>query len=350
MKFINYAALTNVMRSQKPYRGSINRYPLVNRRHSSRFFLYETTDDGEPYMRIINGYNYNRHEITKEEYEANAYPDTSKDPVRIWNKGKYTNTGKYVYHRYEKVPYEIGIVRPDNSFEFTRKSYYQGDMMFMTKLNKGYFCRDSRRGGMIYANRRTNMMYPIFTGMRIDCDLMTPEPSKKYELLGMRVNRKAGKELLKSYEDFLLTAKPMMKVLSQQTFFDIGVEVMKAYPDWESSYYLQDEIKQSLKEYFHQHKNDSPLDAAAAFCIVNGTHGIRDYYSNMRQVSINQAIFGNDQTAEMYYDPMKRLLTKQLYKDNHGVMRTVSYEFGQVYPPSEWGYTVLVDGIEVNQC
>jgi hypothetical protein len=31
------------------------------------------------------------------------------------------------------------------------------------------------------------------------------------------------------------------------------------------------------------------------------------------------------------------------------VFKRVEYTNGEMYPPSEWGYTVMVDGVEVKQ-
>ena len=46
---------------------------------------------------------------------------------------------------------------------------------------------------------------------------------------------------------------------------------------------------------------------------------------------------------------LKRRLNKEIYKTNDQVFKKVEYADCEVYPPSEWGYTVLVDGAEVKQ-
>jgi hypothetical protein len=46
---------------------------------------------------------------------------------------------------------------------------------------------------------------------------------------------------------------------------------------------------------------------------------------------------------------LKRRLNKEIYKANDGVFKKVEYTNQEMYPPSEWGYTVMVDGVEVKQ-
>jgi hypothetical protein len=46
---------------------------------------------------------------------------------------------------------------------------------------------------------------------------------------------------------------------------------------------------------------------------------------------------------------LKRRLNKEIYKANEKVFKKVEYVDGEMYPPSEWGYTVMVDGQEVKQ-
>jgi hypothetical protein len=46
---------------------------------------------------------------------------------------------------------------------------------------------------------------------------------------------------------------------------------------------------------------------------------------------------------------LKRRLNKEIYKAHEQVFKKVEYVNGEMYPPSEWGYTVMVDGVEVEQ-
>ena len=55
-----------------------------------------------------------------------------------------------------------------------------------------------------------------------------------------------------------------------------------------------------------------------------------------------------DEPHSMFLN-LKRKLNKEIYKANDGVFKKVEYTNGEIYPPSEWGYTVMVDGQEVKQ-
>jgi len=49
------------------------------------------------------------------------------------------------------------------------------------------------------------------------------------------------------------------------------------------------------------------------------------------------------------YMNLKRKLNKDIYKQHAEVFKPVDYKAGEVFPPSEWGYTIMVDGQEVTQ-
>lgn len=351
MRSISYPALVNQMRHQKPYRGSTNRYPLFGRRENRKFFLHETDSDGNPMMRIIYGYAWTSVDVTEEEYKANknnGEDNYSEYPTHEYRNGTYVEVGKK-WIKHEKHPHELGIVRPDNSFEFTRERYWQGDMMFLSAVSPGTFFTDSRRGGMVYARRRVEppIMYPIYQGMRIDCETMKTDPSLEHKLIGMRVDRKKAKEILKPYEDFFLTTKAMMKVMPVTTFYEIGKELIQAN-GIETRYWLSNEDKQAMRRKFEELMNDSPVDAAAAFCLSRAdSRSMGDYYHKVIRADSYHSIHD---TAEMYYDRMKRYLTKEIYKANADLMKQVEFEFGRVYPPSEWAYELYVNGVEVELC
>jgi hypothetical protein len=49
------------------------------------------------------------------------------------------------------------------------------------------------------------------------------------------------------------------------------------------------------------------------------------------------------------FSNLKRKLNKELYKSNPSVMKLIDYVPNEVYPPSEWGVDVFVNGKEVEQ-
>lgn len=353
MRSINYQSLVNVMRHEKPYRGSTNRYPLFSRRENRKFFLHETDSNGEPFMRIVYGYSWSSVDVTEEEYKAHKDDKDgcySEYPLSNWDEKahNYVEYGKK-WIRHEKTPHELGIVRPDNSFEFTRDRYWQGDQMFLSAISPGTFFTDSRRGGSVYGNRRNSVMYPIYQGLRIDCDTMNPDPSREYRLVGMRVDRKKAKEILGPYEDFFLTAKAMMKVMPVGTFYEIGKEVLEAN-NIETKYWLTTDSRLLMRKRFEELMNDSPVDAVAAYCLAKSdSRGLSDYYHTVTR-NDKYDFNTNGETAERYFDIVKRYITKEIYKSNADLMKQVEFEFGKIYPPSEWPYELYVNGEEVDIC
>jgi hypothetical protein len=57
----------------------------------------------------------------------------------------------------------------------------------------------------------------------------------------------------------------------------------------------------------------------------------------------------HEDTPHTMFLNLKRRLNKEIYKANEKVFKKVEYVDGEMYPPSEWGYTVMVDGVEVKQ-
>lgn len=342
MRYINYPALVNQMRLQKPFRGSTNRFPLGNRKHSHKYFLW---DEEQSLMRIILGWRYQSHSATKEEYDADP-----KAVSRYENRNPATGNldGTYGYTRWETIPNEVGIVRADNSYEFTGNHYGQGDMTILSGYPAcGYFKTDGRRGGMIFKTdyrQSTAKMMPIFKGLRVDCDTMYPLPESKYQVIGMRVNRKNSREFLKRYEDFFKVAEVMMKTIDYPTFVEIGAEQIDELFGGVNAFvhYLSDEGRDKMLARAEELMLDSPLDAAALFCYALG-RGIGNYRWHVRAGNNAIGHMGAG-TTENYVAPMRRGVSAYLYKRNSEVMNTVTFGVHEPYPASDWGYSVEVNG------
>lgn len=342
MYYRNYQTLVNIMRTQKPFRGTQNKFPLTNRKLSYKYFLQDKDENGQDMFRLVYGKRWDRELVTQMDYEL-ANGDKSGEYFKRPN-----DDGEMEYFKYVESPNEMGIVRADNSFEFTKSAYGQGDMYFLNDYcRKGYFYTDSRRGGMLYVTggrKQRESMLPIFKGLRVDCDTMQPDPSHTYKLYGRRVNRKESKEFLKQYEDFFKVSEAMMKTISMENFVAISNEFVSTTPDSRASYWIQDKFRDELLAKAKELMNDSPLDAAAILCLTLGSRGI----GNFRWISLVTRTSSNDTPAE-YFLPMKRAVCSMLYTENPDVMKLIEYEYGKPYPQSIWGYAVEVDGVLVEQ-
>jgi hypothetical protein len=216
MRALAWDRLTEISVSQKPYRGTTNRYPIGKRTHNHKDFVIEERNGEQVYV-IRYGYGWKTHEHTEQEYLANQ-----------GNIHKRDHNGVTTYESYSSVPSEIGIVRSDNTFEFTSMYYGQGDNMILSSWSRGYFARSSRHGGMIYRGGNGDVFHPIFKGMRVDCETMMPHKDSQYQVVGKRVSRKDAKEFLTRYADFYKVNEVMLKAMEWKGYMETGLDVMKS--------------------------------------------------------------------------------------------------------------------------
>jgi hypothetical protein len=336
MKALTWDRLTEISVSQKPYRGTTNRFPIGQRTHNHKDFLKEERNGEKVYV-IRYGYGWQSCEHTKEEYLANQGTIHER-----------TNDGVTVYESYKSIPRELGIVRPDNTFEFTHYNYGQGDNQIMSAWSRGYFCRSSRHGGMIYSERSNGLFHPIFKGMRVDCETMMPHKDSEYQVTGKRVSRKDAKEFLTRYADFYKINEVMLKTMDWKGYMETMTDVMNSLGITTDSWSLMQEEKDRLIKFADENLNTSPLDAGVAFALA---YEVQNVYNRVRAfANPNQGSYYNREVElDVVFANLKRKLNKELYKRNPSVMKLTEYVPNQPYPPSEWGVDITVNGKEVEQ-
>ena len=328
MRHLEYNRLKSVANSVSPYRGTTNRFPIGSRRENNKYFLMGE-EDGEKVFNIVYSERYVRKDITKEEYDKYLLQGKAA--------GNSSVTGEY--YTWERAPNFMGVVRPDNSFEFTGTSHAQGDHYFLSTCSQGFFNTDSRRGGMLY--RDSEKMYPIYRGMRVDCETMRPL-DKDIVITGRKVNRKEGKDLLKRYEDFYKICEVMCKSMDGDTFEQTARSIYNEYkPTDEANLNIKTDMAFRLADsLIHQ----APFDALILYALALDVYGIRwavrhgmSHYSSAIPLPTHA------------FEAIKRKLNKHLYMQNEDVFKPVYYKMGEHLPASEWGYTITVGGIEVEQ-
>jgi hypothetical protein len=291
----------------------------MGRRQNTKYFLAEE-ENGETIFRVMYGWIYSQQPITPEEaieYKKNGknlYHDSTRGQDYLW------------IHK----PHEMGVVRSDNTFEFTSGSYAQGGRKFLSDVSYGYFRNDSRRGGMVF--RGAGGFYPIHKGMRVN--IKTMKPTKDITIIGKTVDRKASKKLMAKHQDFFKIAETMCKAMTLESWLDTAKTI-----------YLEHEIEHKLPEEIlmlaEAMKSSAPLDALVLYAF-----GVN---SDFRWRIKNPSSWHHHKGAIEVFGAMKARLCKQIYKENKDTFKTVTYEMGKVYPPNEWGYTLMVDGVEVEQ-
>ena len=344
MQALNYKRLDSLSNSVSPYRGSVNRFPIGNRRHNTKYFLVRN-DEGERVFDIVHGQNWKHITLTKEEHDEYA-----KQGCPRLNNYQDHGTGKWEYYRYEVYPNILGVVRPDNTFEFTGDNYGQGDRGILSSYGHGYLSTESRRGGMIWMgaqggklrNDKTRGTLPIYKGLRVDCDTM--QPTKPITVIGRKVDRKVGKDLLAGYKDFYAITEVMTKAMDYEVFVKTMTEVLNEHMGEINSNTDWSEFARKGKEVIHT----APLDAAMLYIYAWDVGSMR--WNVRRYVDQNITRYSSyEDTPHTMFLNLKRKLNKEIYKANDKVFKKVEYVDGEMYPPSEWGYTVMVDGQEVTQ-
>ena len=333
MKALTWDRLTNIKNTAKPFRGTTNRFPIGDRRHSHKDFVAEERNGEQVYV-IRYGYSWKSYEHTNEEYLANQGGIHKRE-----------HNGVITYESYKSIPRELGIVRPDNTFEFNTMYYGQGENQILSSWSRGYFCRSSRHGGMIY--RESDLFHPIFKGMRINCETMMPHKDSEYTVVGKRVSRKDAKEFLTRYTDFYQVNEVMLKTMEWKGYMETAVDVMKSLDLTTENWGLMQDERDKLIKFADENLNTCPLDAGIAFALA---YDVMNTYSRVRAFSgVSNSYYTQAVELDILFANMKRKLNKELYKRNPSVMKLTEYVPNQPYPPSEWGIDITVNGKEVEQ-
>jgi hypothetical protein len=347
MQGLNYTRLNSISNSVTPYRGSLNRFPIGSRKQSNKYFLVGE-ENGSRIFNIVYGQNWRPVDITKDEYDELNKQGSSK--IRAYNDGE-----KFHHYRYDVTPKIIGVVRPDNSFEFTADRYGQGDRGILSAFGHGWLLTDSRRGGMVWMGRINGNgergVMPIYRGMRVHCETM--RPIKPITVVGRKVDRKVGKTLLANYADFYAVTETMTKAMDYETFVKTTVEVLTEHmsltsPESDTNNYMLHRHHTEYTLVADALIHTAPLDAAILYMIAWDVGSMR--WNMRRYLDSNMTRYSaNEDTPHTMFLNLKRKLNKEIYKQNEQVFKKVEYAAPEMYPPSEWGYTVMVDGMEVQQ-
>lgn len=336
MRF-SYEALRHRTLTTPPYRGSQNRFPLESRTSNRKVFLVRQ-EDGVDVYDIVYGLRWDRVEITKEQYDALQGVDCHKYPI-------YDDKGKpipdmFEYHQYHKRFNVLGTVRPDNTFEFNKEYYHQGERTVLSGWARGVFSNDSRRGGMVYNNYHTKEFHPIWKGMRVHCETMLP--TTPYEIFIYHVDRKKSKDVIAKYAHFFKVSEVMLKNMNVKTLFEVTKDVVQQTFDKDITT-TYDINKKQCVEAAEKLIDDAPLDAFALYALAYEVGRI-NYRIRWTEIS-REEMSAHDE----FYTQLKRTMSKEIYRDNPTVFKQVKCESGRRIPATDWGALVYVDGKQVEQ-
>jgi hypothetical protein len=335
--YFNYAKLSEIADNIPPFRGT-NRYPVENRRHTYKYFTIGTDTDGQ---RLFNIGYYHEHEkemFTKEQYEDIIKNIKSKSALSKYNEEttwdefnrKYVSVGKF--YKYIKKDRILAIVRADNTIEFTKTYYGQGDRHFLSGdgwTTKGYVSTSVRHGGMTYflSNTRRQRGLPIFKGMRFNIDTLELHPDSKYIFKRRVVNRKKVKEAFKKYQQPFNLAKTMLGAMTYEVFNDDMNNVIQEYfgGDYKQYNFLGHEDRIKGMEIADSIILDKPLDA---------------FYLYVK--SINIRFWQNDKPIDAFHR-VQHKLKNHLYYIND-TFDYEEYDHTQALPTSSWDMDLIVNG------
>jgi hypothetical protein len=342
MNGLSYQRLEKIMNSVPHYRGNKDRFPLGARRQNNKYFLVRE-EGGSRVFDVVYGNRWERRDIDEAEYKAREAQGDKRIHCYANYDDKGKPTGKYEYMWHESVPNVVGTVRSDETFQFTKNIYYQGERGFLSQFSTGWFTTKSRHGGMLYTSAYHNKFVPLWKNMKINIGDMTP--TEPYKVVIHHVDRKKSKELLKEYEHFLKVSEVMVKNMDMKTLTDTGREVVnEVFKDAGEDAYKQ---WHKLDEYLaaaQVRMNDAPLDALVLFLL--GYEVGRFGY--MLRWSPNTFSL-NEESTEALFMAFKRKFSKEIYKLHREIFNEVEYEGGKAYPACDWGVKIIVNGKEVEQ-
>ena len=338
-----YKKLEEITKIQKPYRGSTNRYPTGNRLHSTKNFFVEELD-GEKVFKVTYGSSTNRELVSKETYDA--LPDVSR------HEGKNYDTQEPEYWHYTATPYELGIMRPDETFEFTAQYLHQGTNMYLTNefMPYGVVSCSSRHGGVIYKDQWRNhtLMFPIFKGLRIHTDTFLPHESQNIKLIKNNIDRKLAKPLIDEYGDMIKTSGVMFSAMEIDLFLSEAKEIIKDA--------IRDAVNKDMGNQdlpYLTPKNQEKLKAEANKCNRDGRYFdcavINAFLMDANRLQYilrwGNSNYNGGRTPLSIHQAMIRGLTKQVYKNEEPFTKT-EIVWGQPYPSSDWGFELTLNGEE----
>jgi len=340
---LSYERLEHIMKTNKPYRGFTNEFPLTKRAQSYKRFIAETDANGNLEFHIMYGYKYVDRYITKAEYDdMNA-------------KGLYTRVEtqadksvKYIV--WDRHWNEIGVVRKDNTFEITASSLHQGTRYFICAMfgkYQGEVLGSIRHGGAIYRewtgtwnNKTITKVVPLFKGQRINLD--TNSSVLDYEVHLSKVNRTRTKEIMAEYVEAIKFNEVMFKTMTEDSFIaslkEVYEEAITEGERWRSS-----QAMARMLEYATKHVK---IDMFKSICatMMASSYRLWSYGSDS-----NNSYYGQmDYTPHVYYTQALKKIDRQI-KIGANALDSVVYKSNEPYPSNTWDITVLHNGNLVRQ-
>lgn len=314
---LDYKRLERITTAEKPYRGTTDKYPLERRRYAEKCFREDTLNNEKVY-RVYRGYTY---------------------------------CG---------VPNEIGIVYPDNSFEFTLLG---GDIPQGLKMSISaggwlgapcvYLYTSSRHGGALlsgggytarFPESGTKFTHPVFRGLRIYVNTLELHESCNYEIVGYKTNIKAVKAAFKPYKESFTVADIMFRNMRDEDIIGMVKEIeYRSY-----SYASKSDTVFDLETI-----TANPLLSMLELASLGNINSLRE---NVRWAveSATQTAFTRNTAFVLNKDTLVantiRAFKRKLCREDIGnLLIKIVHEPTKKFPASIWSNEIRLTGILVDQ-
>jgi hypothetical protein len=268
-----YENLKRITETQKPYRGTTDKYPFSDRNHNYKYF-YPKEVNGEIEYHV--GYYHKWESETTTTEEFNAKKDSmDKKELKKWreevkwdsNASAVKPTGFYV--KDIKNPKVDLIVRSDNTVEVVTDNFHQGMRMIFSAWNyaNGVFQSSVGHGGIVYARRDNgvDIRIPIFKHIRFNMDTMKIHESSEYIASYKTVDRKQSKEAMSNYQDKLNGAYAFITCMDRESFNQDKEEVVNELLPENSQYYWNKKMREEASALADKILIDKPVEGIYLF-------------------------------------------------------------------------------------
>ena len=267
---LKYERLKRITETQKPYRGTTDKYPFSDRKHNYKYFV-PVEVNGEIEYHVGYYHKWYTNDMTGDEFNARK-DSMDKKELKQWheksewdsNARAYQNTG--TYERNFKNPKVDLIVRSDNTVEIVTDNFHQGMRMIFSaySYSNGVFQSSVNHGGIVYGRRDNgvDIRLPIFKHMRFNMDTMQVHPSAHYIATYRTVDRKLSKEAMNLYKDKLNGAFAFITCMDKESFReDIDSVTKELIPDNITSYYWGSESQNKAEKLADSIFFEKPVEA-----------------------------------------------------------------------------------------
>jgi hypothetical protein len=270
---LRYEHLKRITETQKPYRGTVDKYPFADRHHNYKYF-YPREVNGETEYHVGYYHKWQTETMTAEEFNAKKGSMDSKE-FKKWREKEKWNTDARTYEPtgyYEKDvknPKVDLIIRSDNTVEIVTDNFHQGMRMIFSAWNyaNGVFQSSVGHGGIVYGRRDNgvDVRIPIFKHIRFNMDTMAIHESSKYIATYKTVDRKKSKEAMNRYQDTLNGAYAFISCMDRETFNQDREEVIQELVPNNNQYYWGKEQRDGVLLIADKIFNEKPVEAVYVY-------------------------------------------------------------------------------------